>query len=133
MQGFKNFLLRGNVIELAIAVVIGAAFTAVVAGFTEAIINPLIAQAFDAEELSKATVGIFPIGVLLAAIINFLIVAAICYFVLILPMQKLKEHHDKLRGFTPDAPAETDLDVLRDIRDLLQQQAGEKPATPPAA
>ncbi len=140
MQGFKNFLMRGNVIELAVAVVVGAAFTAIVGAFTEAIISPLIAMAFDAEELSRAKVGPFPIGVLIAAIINFFIVAAIVYFVLVLPMAKLREHHERRRGVEPEAPAETDLDILRDIRELLQaqQQAhaappADAPGTPPRA
>lgn len=134
MQGFKNFLMRGNVVELAVAVVIGTAFTGIVAAFTEAIINPLLAMAFSTQELSQFEVGGIKLGLVLAAIINFLIIAAICYFVLILPMQKLNEAHDRLRGVHPEEPAETDVDVLRDIRDLLrEQQADANPAAPPAS
>ncbi|GAA3596294.1 large conductance mechanosensitive channel protein MscL [Agrococcus terreus] len=134
MQGFKNFLMRGNVVELAVAVVIGTAFTGIVAAFTEAIINPLLANAFQVDELEAFEVGGVKIGLVLAAVLNFLIIAAICYFVLILPMQKLTEAHDRLRGVTPEEPAETDVDVLRDIRDLLrEQQADANPAAPPAS
>ena len=77
--------------------------------------------------------ALLALGLVLAAIINFLIIAAICYFVLILPMQKLNEAHDRLRGVHPEEPAETDVDVLRDIRDLLrEQQADANPTAPPA-
>ncbi|WP_413316696.1 large conductance mechanosensitive channel protein MscL [Agrococcus sp. 1P02AA] len=123
MEGFKKFLMQGNVVELAVAVVIGTAFTAIVTAFTTAIINPLLELAFDAEELADAQLGIFPIGVLIAAIINFLIIAAVVYFVLVLPMAKMKEHHDRRRGILPEEPAETDVDILHDIRDLLRVQA----------
>jgi len=123
MEGFKKFLLRGNVIELATAVVIGTAFTAIVTAFTTAIINPLLALAFNAETLARVEIGIFPIGVLLAAVINFLVVAAVVYFVLIFPMAKLKERMDRRRGVQPDEPAETDVEILQDIRELLRAQA----------
>lgn len=124
MEGFKKFLLQGNVIELATAVVIGTAFTAIVTAFTEAIINPLLAMAFNADALADATVGPFKIGLLIAAIINFIIIAAVVYFVLILPMAKLKEANDRRKGISPEEPAETDVDILNDIRALLQAQAG---------
>ncbi|WP_072312840.1 large conductance mechanosensitive channel protein MscL [Agrococcus sp. Marseille-P2731] len=123
MEGFKKFLMQGNVVELAVAVVIGTAFTAIVGAFTTAIINPLLELAFNANELAAAKVGIFPVGVLIAAIINFLIIAAVVYFVLVLPMAKMKEHHDRRRGILPEEPAETDVDILHDIRDLLRAQA----------
>ncbi len=128
MEGFKKFLLRGNVVELATAVVIGTAFTAIVTAFTTAIINPLLALAFNAETLARVEIGIFPIGVLLAAVINFLVVAAVVYFVLIFPMAKLKERMDRRRGVQPDEPAETDVEILQDIRELLRAQA---PGTTP--
>ena len=128
MEGFKKFLLRGNVVELATAVVIGTAFTAIVTAFTTAIINPLLGQAFNAETLARVEIGIFPIGVLLAAVINFLVVAAVVYFVLIFPMAKLKERNDRRKGIEPEAPAETDVDVLQDIRELLRAQAPPAPA-----
>ncbi|MCR8670243.1 large conductance mechanosensitive channel protein MscL [Agrococcus sp. HG114] len=130
LQGFKKFLLRGNVVELATAVVIGAAFTGIVTAFTQAIIDPLLAMAFDADALADATVGPFRIGLLLAAVINFLIVAAVVYFALIFPMTKLKERIDRRRGVAPDEPAETDIEILQDIRELLRAQQAQ---TPPSA
>ena len=127
LDGFKKFLLRGNVIELATAVVIGAAFTGLVTAFTEAIITPLLEMAFDADALADATLGPFKIGLLLAAIINFLIIAAVVYFALIFPMAKLKERMDRRRGVAPEAPAETDVEVLQDIRELLRARQGGEP------
>ncbi|WP_405215964.1 large conductance mechanosensitive channel protein MscL [Agrococcus sp. Ld7] len=124
MEGFKKFLMQGNVVELAVAVVVGTAFTAIIGAFTEAIINPLLAEAFNADELASAEVGIFKIGLLIAAIINFIIIAAVVYFVLVLPMAKMKERHDLRKGISPEEPAETDVDILHDIRDLLRAQSG---------
>ncbi|MGM1028324.1 MAG: large conductance mechanosensitive channel protein MscL [Actinomycetota bacterium] len=123
MAGFKKFLMQGNVVELAVAVVVGTAFAAIIGAFTEAIIDPLIAMAFDANDLAGATVGPFKIGLLIAAIINFLIVAAVVYFALIFPMAKLKERNDRRRGILPEHAAETDVDILHDIRELLRAQA----------
>lgn len=127
MEGFKKFLMQGNVVELAVAVVIGTAFTAIVGAFTEAIIDPLLAQAFNADDIAGAEVGIFKIGLLIAAIINFLVIAAVVYFVLVLPMAKMKERHDLRKGISPEEPAETDVDILHDIRDLLRAQNGPAP------
>ncbi|MCH1884339.1 large conductance mechanosensitive channel protein MscL [Agrococcus sp. ARC_14] len=128
MEGFKKFLMQGNVIELAVAVVIGTAFTAVVNGFVAGIINPLIAAMFNADDLASATVGIFQIGLVIAALINFIIVAAVVYFALVLPMAKLKERNDRRKGISPEEPTETDVDILHDIRDLLRAQSGTTPA-----
>ena len=127
MEGFKKFLMQGNVVELATAVVIGTAFTAIVTAFTEAIINPLLAMAFNADDLASAMIGPFKIGLLIAAIINFLVIAAVVYFVLILPMAKLKEANDRRKGITPEAPTETDVDILNDIRGILRAQNGTTP------
>lgn len=125
MEGFKKFLLRGNVIELATAVVIGAAFTAIVGAFTQAIIDPLLAMVFNADALAAVMVGPFKLGLLLAAIINFIIIAAVVYFVLILPMAKLKERLDRNRELelAPTEQVETDVEILQDIRELLRAQA----------
>ena len=127
MEGFKKFLMQGNVIELAVAVVIGTAFTAVVTGFVEGIINPMIAQLFQADDIASAEVGIFKIGLVIAALINFVLVAAVVYFALVLPMAKLKERQDRRKGISPDEPVETDVDILHDIRDLLRAQNGTTP------
>ena len=135
MQGFKEFILRGNVIELATAVIIGAAFTAIVNALVTGIFTPIIASLFDTSDIAEATWDITPTlqigtGAVIAAVINFLLIAAVVYFALIMPMAKFKERQSKRRGTTEEAAKETDVDVLQDIRELLRQQARQ---VPPAA
>ena len=130
IQGFKEFIMRGNVIELAVAVVIGAAFTAVVNAIVTGIFNPLIAAIFNSESLAKAMViglpggGELSFGLVLAAVINFLLVAAVVYFVFVMPLNHLKEAQERRREAAAPAAVEvetptTELDLLADIRDLL--------------
>lgn len=125
IKGFKEFILRGNVIELAVAVVIGAAFTAVVNAIVEGLINPIIALFFRADDLSGVMLGPIGIGLILGAIINFLAVAVVVYFVFVFPMNKLKERAEAKKGLPveEDAPLTTDQELLTQIRDLLQSQA----------
>jgi large conductance mechanosensitive channel len=95
--GFKKFLLRGNVVDLAVGVVIGAAFGGVVQAFVKDVINPLIAAfggGLDPSNLSW-TIGrvTFPIGDLLNAIISFLLIALVVYFAVVLPVNKLMDRY----------------------------------------
>jgi large conductance mechanosensitive channel len=136
LKGFKEFILRGNVIDLAVAVVIGAAFTAVVNSIVENIFNPLIGALFNASSLDEAFVVSLPtvdgataevrFGAVLGAIITFLIVAAVVYFVFVMPMNLLKERADARRqaGETKPEDPETELTVLAEIRDLLAAERG---------
>jgi large conductance mechanosensitive channel len=107
MGGFKKFVLRGNVIDLAVAVVLGAAFTAVVNSIVAGLINPLIAAIFGKPNLDRvATFELngahFSIGVILTAVVNFLLVAAAVYFVIVLPVNALLQRYAKQPE--PDAP-----------------------------
>ena len=122
IKGFKDFIMRGNVLDLAVAVVIGAAFTAIVTAVVTGFINPLIAAIFGKPNLDDVGNFVindaqFSIGIILTAIINFLIVAAAVYFVLIYPMQKLQER--RRRGEEPGPSEATDVELLKEIRDLL--------------
>jgi large conductance mechanosensitive channel len=127
IQGFKEFIMRGNVIDLAVAVVIGAAFTAVVTALVNGIFNPIIAAIFDAKDLEALVIPIGPanlaIGLVLGAIINFLLIAAIVYFVFVMPINKMKEAQERRRNGgvlpTPDVVTASELDLLVEIRDLL--------------
>ncbi|MGR2753698.1 large conductance mechanosensitive channel protein MscL [Agromyces arachidis] len=130
LKGFKEFILRGNVIDLAVAVVIGAAFTAVVNSIVENIFNPLIGAVFRADSLDSALVLSIPMpgpdaeirfGAVLGAVITFLVVAAVVYFVFVMPMNLLKERADARRqaGVAKPEDPETELTVLAEIRDLL--------------
>lgn len=127
LKGFKDFLMRGNVIDLAVAVVIGAAFTSIVSAFTGNIINPIIAAlgggnvnglAVKLVESNPKTVVDF--GALITAGINFVIVAAVVYFVFVLPMNTIKELRKKGIEAGPSEP--TDVELLKEIRDLLAAQ-----------
>lgn len=139
LQGFKDFIMRGNVIELAVGVVIGAAFTAVVTAFSDSIINPLLAAlggvdhsglglGFHVREGNDATFVNF--GALLTAIINFLLIAAVIYFLLVAPMNKLDEATKRRKGIDPEEQAPTDTELLTEIRDLLAAQQQTRPGKP---
>lgn len=128
LKGFKDFLLRGNVVELAVAVVIGTAFTAIVTAFTDGLIQPLINAAGSSDaakglgfHLRGGNESTFvDVGGVINAAINFLIVAAIVYFVFVLPMQKLQQR--RKRGEETGQPEPTDVELLREIRDLLREE-----------
>ena len=130
IKGFKDFILRGNVVELAVAVVIGTAFAAVVKSFTDGIINPLLAAigggnpgeglgfALRPKNAEKTFVDF---GVVIGAVVNFLIVAAVVYFLIIVPMNLLMERRRRGEEPEPSAPPE-DVALLQEIRDLLRDR-----------
>ena len=124
IKGFREFLLRGNVIDLAVAFVIGAAFTAVVNAFTNGFIQPLINLVLGGGVdggTFEINGQIFDVGGVINALITFLITAAVVYFVFVAPMNKLKELQAKRAG-APSEAEESELDVLKQIRDGLTTQ-----------
>lgn len=134
LQGFKAFITRGNVLDLAVGLIIGAAFTTVVNGLLEGFLNPLIALIFGSPNVSQAgfTVAnwrggetLFPVGVFLQAVLNFFIAAAALYFVVVMPINRLMARRKKGAEPEPKAPAE-DVLVLQEIRDLLRAQVQEQ-------
>lgn len=133
IKGFKEFITRGNVIDLAVAVVIGAAFTALVNSVVASIVNPLIELVWKADEKTGAigpTVNglhgpvTFPLGGLLNAIISFLAVAIVVYFVFVYPMNKFKERAARKAGIAEEEASDlpTEQELLIQIRDLLSTQ-----------
>ena len=139
IKGFKEFIMRGNVIDLAVAVVIGAAFTAVVNAIVTGLINPLISAVFDAKSLDTALqVGVptvsggtsyLAFGAIIGALIQFLAVALVVYFVFVMPMNHFRKLADARRKAGQDpAPDEVpaDVELLTEIRDLLAAQADAK-------
>jgi large conductance mechanosensitive channel len=146
VKGFREFLLRGNVIDLAVAVVIGAAFTAIVTAIVTNVINPLIGAVFNASMLDKTLIVSIPtisgghakllFGAVIGAAINFLVIAAVVYFALVLPVNHLiKNTFAKLKNDEQQPPADvppTDVEILLEIRDLLRTQQGRGPAGPGA-
>ncbi|ABF44608.1 MULTISPECIES: large conductance mechanosensitive channel protein MscL [Deinococcus] len=127
LRGFRNFILRGNVVDLAVGVVVGAAFTNVVNAFSSGFINPLIkAITGGGPKVGGAfTVNgaVFDYGAFITAIINFLIVAAILYFLVVTPLNRLSE---RLKHDDKPAPAEPsdEAKLLAEIRDELRRRPG---------
>jgi large conductance mechanosensitive channel len=126
-KGFKDFILRGNVVDLAVAVVIGAAFGSIVTSFTQRIMQPLI-NAITPPESPGFGVQIVPgkestyidVASVISAALNFIIVAAVVYFLIVLPLNHLKER--RKRGEEPGPTESTDVELLTEIRDLLRAQ-----------
>ncbi|MDR6868897.1 large conductance mechanosensitive channel [Microbacterium resistens] len=126
LKGFKEFILRGNVIDLAVAVVIGAAFTAIVTVVVQNLINPLVGMLLQGQNLDKAlivTVGSaqFGFGAIIAAVINFLAVAAVVYFAFVLPMNTFKARQEAKAGTAPAETLPSEQELLLQIRDLLEK------------
>ncbi|BAJ30359.1 MULTISPECIES: large conductance mechanosensitive channel protein MscL [Kitasatospora] len=134
MKGFKEFLLRGNVVDLAVAVVIGAAFTSVVNAFVKGVISPLVGL-FGTKDLAayssclkgpcevdaagNVTSGIFILwGSVLSAALSFLITAAVVYFLLILPMNHFMRKRKSVEEEALEAEAK-EVELLTEIRDAL--------------
>ncbi|MFT4123116.1 MAG: large conductance mechanosensitive channel protein MscL [Microbacteriaceae bacterium] len=137
LKGFKEFILRGNVIDLAVAVVIGTAFTAIVNGIVTGVFNPLIALIFDASDLASAGITLRPEssagagdavvlawGLVISAVIQFLIIALVIYFGVIVPMNYLASRRKKPEDAAATEPvAATELELLAEIRDLLKSRS----------
>lgn len=129
LKGFKEFILKGNVVELATAVIVGAAFTAIVTAFTEKVVQPLInaipgssnpAQGLGFQINDNANTFV-DLGALIAAAIDFILVAAVVYFIIILPYNKLSE----LGGFAKKTE-DSEVDLLTEIRNILDPEAAAK-------
>ncbi|MER5197001.1 large conductance mechanosensitive channel protein MscL [Streptomyces sp. NPDC002755] len=141
LQGFKAFLMRGNVVDLAVAVVIGAAFTNIVNSVVKGIINPLIG-AVGTKNLDSyssclkgpctgtgdSATGVRILwGSVLGATLTFVITAAVVYFLMVLPMSKYLakvEARRKAKEGTQEIIEVTELEVLKEIRDALVAQRG---------
>lgn len=123
-QGFKEFIARGNVMDLAVAVIIGAAFGKIVDALVNSVIMPLIARFVGQPNFDNFLAwGDVKFGVLLTAVVNFLIIALVVYFVLVLPMNKMAERRAIKAGIDPNAVEEDpQVVLLREIRDELANQ-----------
>lgn len=130
IKGFKEFILRGNVIDLAVAVVIGAAFTGIVNAIVAGLVNPLIALIFQVDSLDDLVLAVpnirggttdFGIGLIIGAIINFIAVAIVVYFVFVHPVNRWKERAEAKKGVGAEGEDSlpTEQELLVQIRDLL--------------
>jgi len=133
IQGFKEFISRGNVIDLAVAVVIGAAFGAVVSAVVDALVNPLVGALLGGADLTQTLVVEIPtvaggtaalaFGAILDALIKFIAIALVVYLVFVLPMNKFRERAERRKAPVEEAPAEpTEAELLKEIRDLLAKK-----------
>ncbi len=119
MTGFKNFILRGNLVELAVAFIMGLAFASVVTA-TVALIMDLIGKVGGTPDFSTYSPGGVSVGAWLTALISFLILAAVVYFLIVLPYTKAKDRYFPAEEI--GVPA--DVAILEEIRDLLRARQG---------
>ena len=122
LKGFKDFIMRGNVVDLAVGIVIGAAFTAVVTAFTNAFLKPLI-QLMGGD--TGVNAGAWAVGQVkfdyasfINAVITFLLTAAVIYFLVVFPLNRLAERRTRGEEPPPSAPSE-EVKLLTEIRDAL--------------
>ena len=122
LKGFKDVIMRGNVVDLAVGIVIGAAFTTVITSFTAAFLNPLIKLLSGGEGIKAGSFtdrGIdFPWANFINSVITFLITAAALYFLVVFPLNKLAERRARGEEPPPAAPNE-EIVLLTQIRDAL--------------
>ena len=129
LSGFKTFIARGNVVDLAVGAAMGAAFGLVVSGLVESFINPLIAWLvgkpnFDSLVFTLPPIfgdepTVFEYGKILTAIVNFFLVSLAIYFFIIIPMNKLTASLKKEEAETSPAQPSEEILLLREIRDSL--------------
>ena len=125
LKGFKDFIMKGNVVDLAVAVVIGAAFGAVVNSLVENIIMPLIAAVvgspnFDGFLLLSINGVDIKFGVFLTVLVNFIIVAAAIYFIVVVPMNHMIARRNAKLGIKDEEPAvDPQIELLTEIRNAL--------------
>lgn len=121
MAGFKDFILRGNVVDLAVGVMIGAAFATIVDSMTKDIITPIISSIGGEQDFSAYKIGAIGIGSFITAVINFVIKAGVIYFVIVKPFQAMMA-----KFYPPPPPGEppvTEVQLLTEIRDQLKKNA----------
>ena len=124
MTGFKNFILRGNLVELAVAFIMAAAFASVVTA-TVGLIMDLIGKVGGTPDFSNYEYKGISIGIWLTAVISFLIISAVVYFLIVKPYTVAKERYFP----SPEPGTPEDVKLLQEIRDLLAAQQGR--GTPP--
>lgn len=128
MKGFRDFVMRGNVVDLAVGIVIGAAFTTVVTALVNGFIDPLIKLFTGGAKVGGRFVvnGVaFDWGGLVSALIYFLLVAAVIYFLVVLPVNTLRARVS--RGDTQASPPE-DIRLLTEIRDAIKERDAQRPS-----
>ena len=126
LKGFKDFISRGNVVELAVGVIIGAAFKNIVDALVDGIINPLIAAVIGKPDFSDAFIltlngSDVKFGLLITAVINFILMAFAIYFCIVVPMNTLNARRKKAEDEAPEPEVSDEVKLLTEIRDALAQ------------
>lgn len=122
IKEFKDFVLKGNAIDLSVGVLIGASFGKVVTAVTDGVINPVL-SALGGDPNVSLKLGIIDVGLVINAVISLLITGAVLFFVFIKPMQKLKAMTEKPAAPAALAEPTAEEKLLAEIRDLLKQKA----------
>ena len=117
MSGFKNFILRGNLVEIAVGLIMALAFAEVVSTFTATLMG-FIGKVFDQPDFSGAEIADVNVGLFINALIAFLIMGAVVYFLVVVPYTKAKE-----RFFPDEAPGPSEVELLTQIRDSLANRS----------
>jgi large conductance mechanosensitive channel len=125
LRGFRDFLMRGNVIDLSVAVIMGAAFGSIVTAFTDRIIKPLLnavtpptSPGLGVQLVAGKASTFIDFAALITAALNFVVVAFFVYFAIVLPLRTLPERRKRGEQAAPSLP--TDIELLTEIRDLLR-------------
>ena len=117
LKGFKDFILRGNVLDLAVAFIMGAAFNEVVKALVNSVLMPAISMVVGVQNYDNfLAFGDIKVGVFLTTVVNFLLVAAALYFAVVMPMKKFSELGSKNKA---EEKIDTELSLLKEIRDSL--------------
>ncbi|KGQ22968.2 large conductance mechanosensitive channel protein MscL [Thermus filiformis] len=124
LKGFRDFIMRGNVVDLAVAVIIGGAFGQVVGSLVSDVLTPLIGALGGAPDFSAWKLGPVALGKFVNAVVNFLVVAAAVYFLVVVPMNEVQKRLRKEAQEAPPAPPEPpeEVKLLREILETLKSK-----------
>lgn len=120
IAGFKKFLMRGNVIDLAVAVVMGTAFAKVTSALVDNLIMPVVSAVAGQKDFANLELWHFKYGLILSAVIDFVLTAAAIYFFILVPINAIMDRRKKNEEIVDPGPTEAEL--LAEIRDLLRQR-----------
>jgi large conductance mechanosensitive channel len=133
VREFKDFISRGNVIDLAVAVIIGLAFAAIVNAIVEGLVTPLVGMVAS-EDFSEMSFtindSVFRYGLVINAVIQFLAISAAVFFIIVKPINVLSDRLRRGEEPKPPSPPTDEAILLAEIRDLLRTQAGQVPPPP---
>ncbi|GGM92100.1 large-conductance mechanosensitive channel [Thermus composti] len=122
-QGFKNFLMRGNVVDLAVAVILGGAFGQVVNSLVADVLTPLIGALGGVPDFSAVKLGPIALGKFVNALLNFAVVAAAIYFLVVTPMQAVQRRLKGAEAPSPPPEPPEEVKLLREILEELRKKA----------